>query len=257
MKIDTNKKSYFYIDVKIPEEHKNSQIHYQKITNAIDLILDAMKVADDTYRFENHDSGRIIQFFKTESRKRKGQLNKFCERFIEDNEIETVRTGGVNKDWYETEILKLTKNKNYSLTEEPKKDVYNGEDIKLFEDRKNWKKWQKKLYDKIFETSGEFKKPDQRKIVSLIDYKGCSGKSTFFKFLFVNHPSEIGRIGYGTANQLRSSVTNLGVKKLFIIDLTRAKGKEDNLEDLLSITEDVKNGLVINPMFGSGRILIM
>lgn len=91
----------------------------------------------------------------------------------------------------------------------------------------------------------------------MLDYKECSGKSSFFKWLFVNHPNAIDRIGYRSASQLRSSVTNLGRKEIYIIDLTRVKGRDDKEEDLLSIIEDIKSGLVINPMYGSGKTLIM
>ena len=87
--------------------------------------------------------------------------------------------------------------------------------------------------------------------------KGNSGKSSFFKWLYFKHNEAIGRIGYGSASQLRSSAVNIGKKKLYIVDLARSKSKDDRQEDLLSVLEDLKSGLVTNAMYGSGRTLMM
>ena len=67
----------------------------------------------------------------------------------------------------------------------------------------------------------------------------------------------VGRISYGTASQLKSSMVNMGTKRIYIIDLARSLGKNDSQSDLLSAIEDLKSGLIINPMFGNGKILEM
>ena len=112
------------------------------------------------------------------------------------------------------------------------------------------------LFEKVEETE-KFKKPDPRHILSLVDKKGNTGKSSFFKWLYYKYPKNIGRIGYGSASQLRSSVVNIGKKDLYIIDLSRSKSRNDRQEDLLSVLEDLKSGLVTNAMYGSGRTLLM
>lgn len=114
-----------------------------------------------------------------------------------------------------------------------------------------------KIYQKIFDGKGNIKEPHPRHIISLVDTKGNSGKSSFFKYLFYNYSEEIGRITYGTTGQLRSSVLNMGKKSIYIVDLTRSQGKTDNQEDLLSIIEDIKNGLVTSNFYGKGSTLIM
>ena len=74
--------------------------------------------------------------------------------------------------------------------------------------------------------------------------KGNSGKSSFFKWLYLQNSDLIGRITFGSSSQLRSIITKLGPKKIYIIDL-------------LSAIEDLKTGFVINSMYGEGRTLIM
>ena len=136
-------------------------------------------------------------------------------------------------------------------------EEYKGEDIKLFDDKENWYPWQKEIYSKIFYENNSFKKSDERKIISIIDKTGNCGKLSFFKWLFYNHVKDIGKIGYGTASQLRASITNIGVKKLYIVDLSRAKGREDREEDLLAVLNETKSGFVTNAMYGSGITLMM
>jgi len=148
------------------------------------------------------------------------------------------------------------------ITEQPESEYpdlleYNGKDIKIYKDKTKWRKWQTKIYDKLIDETGEFKKPDARKIISLVDFKEASGKSSFFKWLYVQHPKDIGRMGYGSSSQLRSSIINIGRKKLYIVDLPRTKGRGDKQEDLLSIIEDIKTGLVINARYGSVKTLLM
>lgn len=44
---------------------------------------------------------------------------------------------------------------------------------------------------------------------------------------------------------------------IYIIDLTRSKGKFDNEQDLLSVIEDLKSGFLTSPMYGRNSILMM
>lgn len=49
----------------------------------------------------------------------------------------------------------------------------------------------------------------------------------------------------------------MGKKDLYIVDLARSKSKNDKEEDLLSVLEDIKSGLVTNAMYGSGKTLLI
>lgn len=122
---------------------------------------------------------------------------------------------------------------------------------------KNWLKWQIQLNDILFPKTGKIKEPDPRKIITIYDPKGNSGKSSFFKYLFFKYPEDIARISYGSAQQLRSSLVNISPHKIYIVDLARAKGRNDSEVDLLAVLEDLKNGLVFNAMYGSGSNLLM
>jgi hypothetical protein len=222
----------------------------------MDLVLSAMKVNNTWYKFVQQNEEQIIYLFKSEARKRKGQLDRYCNQNL-PNTITYDATSHSNPSFYAT-IDRLIKNKNFTLSHEPVLfSEYEANDIQIFDNFKNWYPWQKEIYNLIFDADGNYKIPDQRKIISLIDKKGNSGKSSFFKWLFYKYSSTIGRIGYGSASQLRSSAVNIGKKKLYIVDLSRAKSKNDRQEDLLSIIEDLKTGLVTNAMYGSGKTLIM
>lgn len=232
----------------------------EELDNSIDLVLASSGVEDESYKFYNNDRSKIVFYFKTGKRKRKGQLLKFCERFLHDGDQYRVEysLNGVTKDQMIGDIAKLKTKEGYKMEEEfTQFEDYNGNDVKIFNDKKNWHEWQTKIYNLLLEESGNFKKPDPRKIISLIDIEGNSGKSSFFKWMFFKYPDKIGRIGYGSASQLRSSVVNIGKKDLYVIDLARSKSKNDKEEDLLSVIEDLKSGLVTNAMYGSGKTLLM
>ena len=134
---------------------------------------------------------------------------------------------------------------------------YSGKDIKIFNDKEKWYKWQRDFYEKIFFETGVIKEPDSRKIVFIYDEKGNSGKSSFYKYLYYYHAEDMRRITYGTASQLRTSLINIGPKKIYLIDLTRSKGKQDEPSDLLSAIEDLKGGVVSSSMYGSGTTMLM
>jgi hypothetical protein len=155
----------------------------------------------------------------------------------------------LTKTTFESELLRFQKNVKFNLVDKPTIfDEYAPTDIKIFDNKANWHEWQLKIYEKIFNHDGSFKQPDQRQIISLVNKKGNSGKSSFFKWLFYKNPDTRGRIG--SASQLRSSAVNLGKKDLYVFDLARSKSKDDRQEDL-------KSGLVTNVMYGSRKTLIM
>ena len=103
------------------------------------------------------------------------------------------------------------------------------------------------------------REPDPRKIVFIYDEKGNSGKSSFYKYLYYYHAEDMRRITYGTASQLRTSLINIGPKKIYLIDLTRSKEKQDEPLDLLSAIKDLKGGVVSSSMYmyGSGTTMLM
>lgn len=256
-----NKNTFFRVDVEIPEQYRHSTTHMSELDDGLDLVLYAMQASNnDIYKIVKEDGSKVVLLFRANTRKRKGQLNKFCNCYL-DNNI-TTHSKGILKEDMLVSLAKAKKSPDYELIFSIDDNAsYDGDDIKLFKDYDAWFPWQKSVYKMLYEKNGLVKKPHPRKIISLIDYKGCTGKSTFFKYLYVQDKkigsNNIGRITYGTAMQLRSAIIGLGKKKIYIIDLTRAKSKYDNQSDLLSVIEDCKSGIILSPMYGNPKELIM
>lgn len=262
----TNKlQSFFTIEISYDEKTKFEK---DELENNVDLILGSMQCQDEPTIFEKTDRTGTIYMFKTSTRKRKGQLSKFCDRYLEKEDIFTISS--LSKLEFIKAKLILNKHGRFKLrkTKLTEEIEYNGEDIKKFEKPNQWRRWQLEIYKMMFEPDSPtiesikgrnwaIKKADERKIINLVDKKGGSGKSQFFKYLYVKNQKKIGRLGYASASQLRSSVVNLGEKDIYIIDLPRTKARYDSQIDLLSVVEDIKSGIVFNGMYGSGNVLLM
>jgi hypothetical protein len=252
-----NKNSYFTLDVKIQDDDQSDVKYKEELENKIDLVFSALGTSyNQTYQFRKTDRKRIIYFFRTEKRKRRGQVVKFCDAYLPDDLV--YKASAITKSYLDLSLVKLENDNNFVRVEEPCTfDDYNGEDLAIFENEKNWFPWQRDVYKMIFHPDGTFREAHQRHILSIIDVDGNSGKSSFFKYLLFKNPLGIGRLTYGTASQLRASSVNAGPKKLYLIDLARTKSKNDSEECLLSAIEDIKSGLIVQNMFGSSKHLLM
>lgn len=255
-----NKNGYFVLKIGIPESKIENERLQEEIKDSVDLVLASMGVEENSEEnFIKDDKSRLIYIFKTKQRKRKGQLVKFCDRYL-PKEID-YETEGVQKIEANEQLYRLRKHEKFRAFGNTKLEIekkYEGDDIKVLDNRKNWKKWQIDMLGTFFNEDFTFKPPRPRRIFSLVDYKGGSGKSLFFKWLLVKlGEKEISRISFGTATQLRSSVIAAGPKKMYILDLTRTKGKEDSEHDLLSVIESIVDGMIYSPMYGKHETLLM
>lgn len=250
-----NKNTFFSVDIWIPNEFVHSESYLNDLNDAIDQILYAMGASDtDLYKVFKTDGTRVCVLFKALNRKRKGQLNKFCSRFLKEGLRYEAK--GILKEDLMYSLAQAKTSPNYKIEMDHRQ--YDGTDIKVFRDRKNWHPWQRDLHRMIYNPDGSIKDPDPRAIISIVDFQGASGKSSFFKYLYVeDQEKNIGRAGYGSAQQLRSAIIGQGVKKIYIVDLSRAKSKMDAQEDLLSVLEDCKSGFILSPMYGQPKELIM
>lgn len=186
-------------------------------------------------------------------------MNKLIEKnLLKKNLIESYRSESLLKSEYNSILEKLKQDKKLILVDEPiNHEGYSAKDLEIFLNLDNWHPWQKKLYDRIFFKTGGIREPDRREIIAIYDEDGNSGKSSFFKYLCYKYTADIGRLTYGSSSQLKSAVVAMGHKKIYIIDLTRSKAKNDSETDLLSAIKDVKNGLVTTHMYGSGNTMLM
>ncbi len=250
-----NKNSFFKVVVNLDNP---TQINTDKLNDNIDLLLGRVSAKAPLYQFTNGSNREVVFYFQTDSRKRKGQITKLCETILEEDEEFTVM--GQTKMVHFTDIERMKQNKNFKeiyKVDSKLFENYKGTDIEIFDNVKNWHPWQKEVYKIIFNEEGKIKKPDSRAIYSIVCKGGNSGKSSFFKWLYVNHPQDIGRVTYGTASQLRSSIINLGPRRIYIIDLARSKGVQESESDLMASVEDIKSGQCFSAMYGRSGVLIM
>jgi hypothetical protein len=252
-----NKNGYSILKIGIPENKLENEALQEEIKNSVDLVLASMGVEDNSEEnFIKNDNSRLIYIFKTKQRKRKGQLVKFCDRYL-PKEIE-YETEGVQKIYATEQLIRLRKHEKFRTLENIKERRYEGDDIKVLDNRKNWKQWQIDIFQTFFKEDFTFQPSVARRIISLVDYKGGSGKSLFFKWLLVKlREKEISRISFGTSTQLRSSVIAARGKKMYILDLTRTKGKGDREHDLLSVLESIVDGMIYSPRYGKYETLLM
>lgn len=115
------------------------------------------------------------------------------------------------------------------------------------------KPWQEELYSYILNNS-ENKNFRDRKIIWVEDQEGNSGKSYFIKWLRTGQKQlNCRKLPVSSVERLNSAVAKIAEKQnidLFMVDITRSKGKEQSYKDLFASFEDIKNGYVVDVMYG-------
>lgn len=263
--INPNKASFFKVEFRFNEIEINDFKTSIEIENSMDLVLQMIQSSDEIYRFTDKEKSRLIYLFSTINRKREGQLLRLINKYIYKTNLQDAMhrpsiKALLKKDFYE-KIKNLEKNKTINSVETPEEfPNYNGSDVQLFEDEKNWHEWQIELYGKFFYKNGEMKKasPSDRKIYFLFDPKGCSGKSTFFKWLLWKNMDKIGYLTSGTASQLRSALSLTDYRDMYLCDLPRSLGAQDSsrLVDLLGVIEELKTGTLMSVMYGKNSLIL-
>lgn len=133
---------------------------------------------------------------------------------------------------------------------------YSGSDISLFQELDNWFPWQETIFEEIFnKDNSSFKIPKDREIIWIYDPAGNSGKSKFVKYL-CSRNSDVVKVPFGTSQQIRNSMITIGPRKVYFVDIPRKLGKEDCLDSVLAVLEDLKNGFLVSAMFGKYVTLI-
>jgi hypothetical protein len=255
--INDNKNSYFKVELTLPEfSILDDEIYNRQVIlleNKMDEIFNRIGTEDDIYLITKKNEKNLLYLFRTTRRKRIGLIRNLLEKKI-DNEIQKD-CGPLKKSNFYRVIEELKKNPQYTVRHEDSE--YKGKDVKIFNDRKNWFKWQEDLYNTIFDKNGNFKKASDREIIFIKCPEGNTGKSTFVKWLFLQHPQNIGFITEGTEAQIKSAVTNQDKKKCYFIDLPRTRTSKNSTLGLMNATETVKTGIITKVMFGSGKTMVM
>lgn len=132
--ISENKKSYFLLDLKLPDTKIGDTEYVDEVRNSVDLILSSMGVDEEPQQYIKNDRGRIIYFFRTNLRKRKGQLAKFCERYLPEHQYYKIE--GITKSYLDEQRIRLENSKNYQKEIQISKTNYTGDDIKILDEKK-------------------------------------------------------------------------------------------------------------------------
>jgi hypothetical protein len=139
---------------------------------------------------------------------------------------------------------------------------YIPSDLVVLTKDENYYMWQRDVLERITdkrEFTKDFKitAADDRSIVAIVDPQGNSGKSKFVKNLCFHNPYEVAKLAFGSAQQLRSAVISAGPKRVYFLDIPRTLGLSDNIDDIISTVEDIKNGFVVSSMYGKHQQLMM
>jgi len=87
------------------------------------------------------------------------------------------------------------------------------------------------------------------------DPEGGQGKSKFRKWASMNLNAVC--IDYDTTSNIRMHAINGGIRKVYIVNLTRAKPKDIGSGDLYSALESIKDGHVISGKYKGNELLMM
>lgn len=156
----------------------------------------------------------------------------------------------------------VDQNKSYCMKTEGEvytnKIIYKGDDVNFLDDETKRYPWQADLYKIFFEDDILFvKSPEStRQIIWVYDSGGNSGKSLFTKWLCFRN-SDVTKIAFGSAQQLRSAIVSVGPRLMYIIDIPRTLGEDDSLKNIYSVIEDIKNGYVVSSFYGTHKEIMM
>lgn len=115
------------------------------------------------------------------------------------------------------------------------------------------RRWQKELFEFIL-VNKDNPIIRERKIIWVEDSTGCTGKSKFQKWLRLGQKYLIARkLPVSTVERLISEVKKLiGQEEVdvLMIHLTKTKGQDQSLADLFAATEDIKDGFIVDTLYG-------
>jgi len=138
---------------------------------------------------------------------------------------------------------------------------YEASDLKIFDNQNIWYPWQRRLSKNLFinelgQLPMKLSEPDDRTLWWIIDMGGKSGKSKYVKHICYHLPDDACKLAFGSSAQLRSACISAGPRQIYLIDLPRTLGRDDNIYDIISTAEDLKNGFIVTSMYGIYKSLM-
>ena len=220
-------------------EIANDPFELENLENKLNYILTSTEVKNDFHKFVRNDGHYIIYFFKIRGPNKLNKFNQYCDKFLPEGQSYSLIE--LNQDDYNLELYRLKNDPSFKVKPELVDFFeYEENDIKMFEDSDNWLPWQKKIYSEIFNVDGSFKTPGNPGIINIVDKTENFQKSSFFKWLFYKYSKSIGRIGYESVEQVLYTISKIGQKPLYIIDLGKIKLRNDEEKALISILENMQ-----------------
>lgn len=257
-----NKFNFFLLEICL---EKNDDL--VTIVDQCDCFLEKVMLKKQPSIFIANNRKKIIYFFRTGIRKRKGSLLKIFESQVEAANSNQYRLLAYSYSKYEENLSQIIKSNKYKIfdlsTNNDKRNIYTREDIKILDDYNNFFPWEKDIYNMIFEYDKatfprcKIKPAPFRKIHLILDNVGVTGKSTWAKWISnISKKGDVFELGHATSSQIKARVCkhylqNGGAAKIYIIDLPRAKSRYDSDSDLILSLESIKNGMVSDAMYGS------
>ena len=120
------------------------------------------------------------------------------------------------------------------------------------------RKWQKELFEIITGDHKDYLK--DRKVIWVQDPEGNTGKSWFQKWLVIGQKKLLVRpLPVSSVDRLFSAIFILNKTHkvdAYTINLTRTMGDEQSYNDLFGAIEQIKDGMVVDSMFGKYNLTI-
>jgi hypothetical protein len=187
-------------ELKIKTENYNS--YKEGIKSAEDMvepILARISASNDVFCVTSKtDPTQIIFLVRTNSRKRLSLLRNSLKKFIhsynqedynslksENDKLkysyETLKVPEVEKvlattkkDFFK-QVNQFQKSENYNVKSDTTISTkYNGEDLKVLMDRKNWYSWQTSLYNLLYDHNNNLRSAHDREIIHCLCTSGNS-----------------------------------------------------------------------------------
>ena len=76
------------------------------------------------------------------------------------------------------------------------------------------------------------------------------------KYISFKDGKSVGKTTFETTSQLRTSIVNVEERKLYILDLIRATGNYNNIDNVPLVFEKLKNGYLVTNIYGSYKELL-
>ena len=125
----------------------------------------------------------------------------------------------------------------------------------------NLRPWQQQLYNhltRVRNMSKEHavaKEINDRTIYWVRDTRGCTGKSFFQKWLKTGQKTLVcNKLPVSSVDRLLSAVCKINKKNVpdvYMINLTRTQGEDQSYKDLFAAVEDIKDGYIVDVMYGN------